>query len=59
MIGFPLLLIPLAICNIIIFLMPGVGFDAPVVTLSLWSGRSWTPTLSDAVLALGMLLLLF
>ena len=27
MIGFPLLLIPLAICNIIVFLMPGVSFD--------------------------------
>jgi hypothetical protein len=58
MIGFPLLLIPLAICNIIIFLMPGVGFDAPVATLTLLSGRPWTLTLGDAVLVLGALLLL-
>ena len=38
MIGFPLLLIPLAICNIIIFLMPGVLLTAPVFTLTLMSG---------------------
>jgi hypothetical protein len=30
MIGFPLLLIPLAIYNIIVFLMPGVSFVDPV-----------------------------
>ena len=48
MIGFPLLLIPLAICNIIIFLMPGVGFDAPVATVAAVvrhrSGRSTSAT---------------
>ena len=31
-IGFPLLLIPLAVCNIVIFMMPGVAFDAPLAT---------------------------
>jgi hypothetical protein len=58
MIGFPLLLIPLAICNIIIFLMPGVEFGAPVATLKLWSGTNWPLTLGDTLLALGALLLL-
>lgn len=59
MIGFPLLLIPLAVCNIIIFLMPGVSFDAPLVTLTLMSGVAWAVTLSDVLLTLGILLLLF
>ena len=59
MIGFPLLLIPLAICNIIVFLMPGVSFGAPIVTLTLMSGVAWPVTLSDILLALGILLLLF
>lgn len=58
-IGFPLLLIPLAICNILIFLMPGVSFSAPMFTLTLMSGVAWTITLSDALLALGIVLLLF
>jgi hypothetical protein len=59
MIGFPLLLIPLAICNIIVYLMPGVSFAAPLFTLTLMSGVAWPVTLSDVLIALGILLLLF
>jgi hypothetical protein len=58
-IGFPLLLIPLAIYNIIVFLMPGLAFEAPVTTLTLPSGAAWAITVSDVLLALGALLLLF
>lgn len=59
MIGFPLLLIPLAICNIIVFLMPGVAFATPLFTLMLMSGTAWPVTLSDVLVALGILLLMF
>jgi hypothetical protein len=59
MIGFPLLLIPLAIYNIIVFLMPGVSFADPLLKLTLMSGAEWPVTLSDMLLALGLLLLLF
>jgi hypothetical protein len=59
MIGFPLLLIPLAVCNIIVFLMPGVSFAAALFTLTLMSGVAWPVTLSDVLIALGILLLLF
>jgi hypothetical protein len=59
MVGFPLLLIPLAICNIIIFLMPGVLFTAPLFTLMLMSGVAWPVTLGDVLIALGIVLLLF
>jgi hypothetical protein len=58
MVGFPLLLIPLAIYNIIAFLMPGVPFTDPLVRLKLVSGVEWPITLSDVLLALGILLLL-
>jgi hypothetical protein len=58
MVGFPLLLIPLAIYNIIAFLMPGVPFTDPLVRLKLVSGVEWPITLSDVMLALGILLLL-
>ena len=58
MVGFPLLLIPLAIYNIIVFLMPGVSLAEPLVTLTLMSGAEWPVTLSDILLALGILLLL-
>jgi hypothetical protein len=59
MVGFPLLLIPLAIYNIIVFLMPGVSLAEPIVKLTLMSGAEWSLTLSDMLLALGILLLLF
>jgi hypothetical protein len=58
MVGFPLLLIPLAIYNIIAFLMRDVSFAAPLVTVPLMSGTAWPVTLSDILLALGILLLL-
>ena len=58
MVGFPLLLIPLAIYNIIVFLMPGVSFADPLVKLTLMSGAEWPLTLGDILLALGILLLL-
>ena len=58
MVGFPLLLIPLAIYNIIVFLMPDVSFTDPLVKLTLMSGAEWTVTLSDVLLTLAILLLL-
>lgn len=58
MVGFPLLLIPLAIYNIIVFLMPGVSFAEPLFTLPLTSGAQWPVTLSDVLLALGIVMLL-
>jgi hypothetical protein len=56
--GFPLLLIPLAIYNIIAFLMPDVRFGEPLFKLALMSGAEWPVTLSDVLLAVGIVLLL-
>ena len=58
MVGFPLLLIPLAIYNIIVFLMPGVGFTEPLVRLPLVSGEVWAVSLGDMLVTLSVLLLL-
>ncbi|GKQ55329.1 hypothetical protein [Bradyrhizobium sp. Ce-3] len=58
MVGFPLLLVPLAVYNIIAFLMPGVSFTDPLIRLTLLSGEVWQITLSDMLLAAGVLLLL-
>jgi hypothetical protein len=58
MVGFPLLLIPLAIYNIIAFLMRDLSFAAALFTLPLPSGTAWPVTLSDVLLTLGILLLL-
>lgn len=58
-IGFPLLLIPFAIYNIVAFLMHGVGFSAPVITLRLISGAEWAISFGDMLVALGIVLMLF
>jgi hypothetical protein len=58
MVGFPLLLIPLAIYNIIVFLMPGVSLTETLVSVPLTSGAEWPVTLSDVLLAIGILMLL-
>jgi hypothetical protein len=58
MVGFPLLLIPVALFNIIVFLMPTVSFGDTLVKVPLVSGAEWSVTLTDVLLALGILLLL-
>jgi hypothetical protein len=55
--GFPLLLIPFAIYNIIVFLMPGVAWTAPVTTVHMMSGQDWVLTWEDILLAFAILLL--
>src|ERR1700743_2393064 len=58
MVGFPLLLIPVALYNIIVFLMPSVSFSDTLFKVPLVSGAEWPVTLTDVLLALGILLLL-
>lgn len=58
MIGFPLLLLPLAICNLIVFLMPDVSLAASLATITLTSGANWSITLGDVLVALAIVLLL-
>jgi len=60
-IGFPLLLIPLAIYNMIAFLTPGVSWTGPVysIPVPLKSGLAWSPTAGDALIVFALLLLMF
>jgi len=55
--GFPLLLIPFAIYNIIVFLTPGIGWTTPVTTVHMMSGEDWVLTWEDILIALAILLL--
>ena len=58
MVGFPLLLIPLAVYNIIAFLMPSVSFTDVLFKVPMITGETWPVTLADVLLALGVVLLL-
>jgi hypothetical protein len=55
--GFPLLLIPFAIYNIIAFLMPGVTWTGVVATVHMVSGADWTMSAGDILVALAIILL--
>jgi len=57
LIGFPLLVIPFAIYNMIAFLMPGLTWTASVATIHLMSGQDWTVTPEDIILAFAIVLL--
>jgi hypothetical protein len=55
--GFPLLLIPFAIYNMIAFLTPGVSWTAPVTTVQMMSGQDWVLTWEDILVAFAIFLL--
>jgi hypothetical protein len=55
--GFPLLLVPFAIYNIIAFLMPGVSWTATLTSVHMVSGADWTMSGGDILVTLAILLL--
>lgn len=59
MIGFPLLIIPFAIYNMIAFLTPGFDWASAPYTLPLKSGVQWGPSYADGFLVFSLLMLMF
>ncbi len=57
LIGFPLLVIPFAIYNMIAFLMPGLNWTDKIATIHLMSGQDWTITTEDVLIGFAILLL--
>jgi len=57
LIGFPLLVIPFAIYNMIAFLTPGVLWSHEVTKVTMVSGVEWTLTAGDVLLTLALLVL--
>ena len=55
--GFPLLLIPFAVYNILALLMRGVTWTAQLTTLHMMSGQDWVMTWEDMLVAFAILLL--
>jgi hypothetical protein len=57
LIGFPLLVIPFAIYNMIAFLMPDLNWTTSVGSIHLMSGQTWTVTPEEILLAFSIMLL--
>jgi hypothetical protein len=55
--GFPLLLVPFAIYNIIAFLMPGVSWTGTLATVHMKSGADWALSGGDILVTFAILLL--
>lgn len=55
--GFPLLLVPFAIYNIVAFLLPGVGWTTEIAAVQMVSGQPWVLNAEDVLLAFAILLL--
>ena len=58
LIVFPLLIIPLAIYNMIVFATPGVQWTDKVATIDMLSGAQTPVTISDLLILLSLFLLL-
>jgi hypothetical protein len=55
--GFPLLLVPFAIYNIVAFLMPGVSWTGTLATVHMKSGADWAMSGGDILITFAILLL--
>jgi hypothetical protein len=55
--GFPLLLVPFAIYNIVAFLMPGVSWTGAVSRVHLISTADWTMSAGDMLVGVAVLML--
>ena len=57
LLGFPLLLVPFAIYNIIAFLWTGVSWSDSVTTVNLVSGGQWIMSAGDILIAASLIFL--
>ncbi len=57
LIGFPLLIVPLAIYNMIVFLTPGVAWADRVAAIRMVSGQEWVMTVGDLLIFLALVIL--
>jgi hypothetical protein len=57
LVGFPLLLLPFAVYNIVAFLMPGVTWAGVITSVHMISGADWSMSAGDLLIAFAALLL--
>jgi hypothetical protein len=59
LIGFPLLIVPFAIYNMIAFLLPGIGWTQEMARIHMMSGADWTFTPGELLVASAVIILFF
>jgi hypothetical protein len=58
LVGVPLLIVPFAIYNIFAFIIPGVTWNVPVISITLHSGAEWQISPGDILITVSILILL-
>ena len=58
-VGFPLLVIPFAIYNMIVFLLPGIGWTQPIMQIHMVSGADWSLTPGELLIGFSIIVLFF
>jgi hypothetical protein len=56
--GLPLLLVPFALYNILVYLVPGFSWNQEIWHVHMISGADWGVTLGDAIVAASVVILL-
>src|SRR6266545_4858506 len=59
LLGFPLLVIPFAIYNMVAFLLPGVAWSHDIARIHMMSGADWTFTPGELLVTLATIVLFF
>ena len=59
LIGFPLLIIPFAIYNMIAFLLPGIGWTEKMLSIHMMLGADWTLTPGELLVGCSIIILFF
>lgn len=57
LVGFPLLIVPFAIYNMIVYLLPGVSLTASLFSIRMLSGAEMSFSISDLLLVFSIMLL--
>ena len=58
LVGVPLLIVPFAIYNIFAFIIPGVTWNTPILSITLHSGAVWQISPCDILITVSILILL-
>jgi hypothetical protein len=59
LIGFPLLIIPFAIYNMVVFLLPGIKWTQDMATIHMMSGADWAFTPGELLVGCSIVILFF
>ena len=59
LVGFPLLIVPFVVYNMVAFLLPGIGWTQEMARIHMMSGADWTFTPGELLVGASIIILFF